>query len=387
MSLVGRIKELNLKDNDGLEAARRILLEFSRDHLISELINRIEEPKSQDKMSSEEVADIEGLFDAISEHNLFLERPKSVEVVPWNEIKDVDREWLLPNWLPANTVTMFTGQGGAGKSWLTLQVICQITGGFLDLACLNPDVSTNTDPGDPYNVVLATYEDEPAEIKRRLQALASGMSWVEETLDTIKQHLYIVDMRGIGSIWGPGAGNHISNTGDLLAVGESLRKVCEDNKARLLVIDPLSGTFGGNENDRTAVYDFVSSFRKWGDTAKCAMLMIGHLPKYTDGKSAGFSGSTAWEASVRSMWMLSIQKSENNDGKKNGNDYWALSHMKSNYAPLQPTIPLVKSGTGWWKRAANTEDAIEGLKEYMENINSLSQEDTEDDETYKNISN
>ena len=213
------------------------------------------------------------------------------------------------------------------------------------------------------------------------------MSWVEETLDTIKQHLYIVDMRGIGSIWGPGAGNHISNTGDLLAVGESLRKVCEDNKARLLVIDPLSGAFGSNENDRTAVYDFVSSFRKWGDTAKCAMLMIGHLPKYTDGKSAGFSGSTAWEASVRSMWMLSIQKSENNDDKKNGDDYWALSHMKSNYAPLQPTIPLIKSGTGWWKRAANTEDAIEGLKEYVEKIKSLSQENTEDDETYKNISN
>ena len=106
------------------------MLEFSRDHLISELINRIEEFESHDKSGSEEVADIEGLFDAISGHNISLEPPKSVEVVPWNEIKDVDREWLLPNWLPANTVTMFTGQGGAGKSWLTLQVICQITGGF-----------------------------------------------------------------------------------------------------------------------------------------------------------------------------------------------------------------------------------------------------------------
>ena len=54
---------------------------------------------------------------------------------------------------------------------------------------------------------------------------------------------------------------------DILASGEDLRAICEDIKAKLLVMDPLSGAFGGNENDRTAVYDFVSSFRGWGDTA------------------------------------------------------------------------------------------------------------------------
>ena len=89
-------------------------------------------------------------------------------------------------------------------------------------------------------------------------------------------------------------GKHIANTGDLLSAGEDLRAICEEKEARLLVLDPLSGAFGGNENDRTAVYDFVSSFRGWGDTAKCAMLVIGHLPKSKEGKEAGFSGTTAW---------------------------------------------------------------------------------------------
>ena len=220
---------------------------------------------------------------------------------------------------------------------------------FLDPAF--PIPSDADDSIEPKHIVFATYEDEPAEIKRRIQALASGMKWIAESLETIKQHLHIVDMRGIGSVWGPGMGSHVSVTGDLLSAGEELRTICEEQKARLLVLDPLSGAFGGNENDRTAVYDFVSSFRGWGDTAECAMLAIGHLPKGTEGRAAGFSGSTAWEASARSMWKI--------EKEKDGDDlYWVLKHTKSNYAPLQTEKYLAKSNYGWWREVETKEDAI-----------------------------
>ena len=128
--------------------------------------------------------------------------------------------------------------------------------GYRD-ACLDPHFKKVADVTNRRDVVFATYEDEPAEIKRRLQVLASGMPWIAAAMDTIKRHLHIVNMRGIGSVWGPGVGKHIANTGDLLAAGEDLRAICEDIKAQLLVMDPLSGAFGGNENDRTAVCDFV----------------------------------------------------------------------------------------------------------------------------------
>ena len=294
---------------------------------------------------------------------------------------------------------MFTGEGGAGKSWLTLQAICQVVCGFRD-AYLNPDFEKVADITTRRNIVFATYEDEPAEIKRRLQALASGMPWVEDSLTTIQQHLHIVDMRGIGSVWGPGIGKHIANTGDLLAAGEDLRQICEDNDTRLLVMDPLSGAFGGNENDRTAVYDFVSSFRGWGDTAKCAILVIGHLPKSQEGRAAGFSGSTAWEASARSMWMLSknalpsdkkidVANNRRGAGKQQSraqdpNDtrryYWTLEHTKSNYAPLQPAIPLIKKKRGWWRKAATREDAADSFDAYQQGIEHI-QENTHNDES------
>lgn len=298
-----------------------------------------------------------------------------LEITPWDAIPEIDRKWLIPAWIPENTVTMLTGQGGTGKSWLTLQILCQIACGYSD-AFLNPnfdvpcEASKNIDA--PKNIILATYEDEPEEIKRRLYALASGMSWITKSVKMIKQHVHILDMRGIGSIWGPGVGEHIANTGQMLPAGFQLQDICEEKDARLLVIDPLSGAFGNNENDRTTVYDFVSSFRKWADTAHCAVLMIGHLPKSAEGRAAGFSGSTAWEASARSMMMLS----KNSQGE---DEYFSLSHTKSNYARLQDDIYLKKNRYGWWQKVDALEDAIESYQEYI-NQNENPQEDTDNDE-------
>lgn len=324
------------------------------------------------------------LLKAIEEYNDRIVEKKHPEVVNWSDIPEVGREWLLPNWLPANTMTMFTGDGGAGKSWLTLQAVCQIACGF-EGAFLNPDFQPPrvADYDDsllsmPKNIVFATYEDEPAEIKRRLLALASGMGWIEVSMEQIKQNLHIVDMRGIGSVWGPGMGKHIANTGDLLWAGKELRKICEEKAARLLVMDPLSGAFGSNENDRTAVYDFVSSFRRWADTTKCTVFAIGHLPKSTAARAAGFSGSTAWEASVRSLWKLG---KKNLDAEKR--EYWVLEHMKSNYAPLQPQIFLAKNKSGWWTQAADKEAAADAYETYQNTIEK--QEDTPDENGYDDL--
>ena len=352
--------KFDLTTKEGIEQARTLIAEKRRTQAIDQFHDALTAEKDTEALENQ-LAEVEIL-------NRFIDAADraKVGITAWDDIEVTEREWLIHQWLPANTVTMFTGDGGAGKSWLTLQAVCQITCGCRD-AFLNPDYKItppadyDDDPGTPKPVVFATYEDEPAEIKRRLRALASGMEWIADSMETVRDYVHIVDMRGVGSVWGPGLGNHIANTGDLLPAGEDLRAICEDKQARLLIMDPLSGAFGGNENDRSAVYDFVSSFRGWGDEAQCAMLAIGHLPKGAEGRAAGFSGSTAWEAAARSMWKISV-KSFTEDNKKRS--YWALEHTKSNYAPLQPEIPVFKEEGGWWVKADNKEEAADGLDEY-----------------------
>ena len=378
--MIEQIKQLDLSTREGREKAMRLIGTLRMTDAISQFHASIEAEADAEALENQ----LEGL-EILSEFQS--ERPRPA-IIDWNAIPDIERrEWLIDQWLPANTVTMFTGQGGAGKSWLTLQAVCQVGCGFRD-AYLDPDFKREADVTTRRNVVFATYEDEPAEIKRRLQALANGMPWIENALDTIKQHLHIVDMRGIGSVWGPGIGKHIANTGDLLAAGEDLREICEDKEARLLVMDPLSGAFGGNENDRTAVYDFVSSFRQWGDSAQCAMLVIGHLPKSQEGKAAGFSGSTAWEASARSMWMLSQESftEEKKDanrkkGETETKQCWTLEHTKSNYAPMQPKIYLAKHKYGWWSEAADRDESADAFEAYQQGLEHNTQENTDVDDT------
>ena len=370
------LNDYDLTTSEGLEAVKCLFIEQSREQQIESLKNEEDPVKILDT------------FGAFAIYNDFIDQSERTrpKVVQWKDIPEIKREWLIDQWLPSNTVTMFTGEGGAGKSWLTLQAVCQVCCGFRD-AYLDPDFEKFADVTARRDVVLATYEDEPEEIKRRLQALVDGMPWIEDSLATIYRHLHIVDMRGVGSVWGPGLGKHIANTGDLLPAGEDLREICEDKEARLLVLDPLSGAFGGNENDRTAVYDFVSDFRKWGDEAQCATLLIGHLPKSAEGREAGYSGNTAWQASVRSMWKLEkkdvIEKKEKEGkGKKEkGKEevetkhYWVLEHTKNNYASLQSEIPLIKQKTGWFRQAADREDAAD-----QQAVEHSTQEDAHDDD-------
>ena len=374
------LKNADYDTKEGLsELQRRVEQVYGR--FTDDKIKKVIEGLS-DTDTVEALEEIDGIIDA--KRDILKNAECELKPTPWSEIEEVNREWLIPNWLPANTVTMFTGQGGAGKSWLTLQVVSEIAShaeseawGKASYKVPKPSEYDDSTDNDPKHIVFATYEDEPAEIKRRLNALASSFDWVREEKAVIQEHLHIIDMRGVGSVWGPGAGNHIAITGELLRTGEALRKVCEDIGARLLILDPLSGAFGGNENDRTAVYDFVSSFRGWGDAAKCAMLVIGHLPKGAEGRAAGFSGSTAWEASARAMWLIGTKVRDEDEGKGKGKrggqsedeeTYYALQHTKSNYARLQKEIPLIKDKHGWWEEAEDVEDAKDAYEEYHKEL-------------------
>ena len=366
-----KILDLETADYDTLKGLSELQRRVEKAHaLLTEdkilaATARLSSENADDPVSV--LSDIDALID--EKRDILKNAECDLKPTPWDEIQEIKREWLIPDWLPANTVTMFTGQGGAGKSWLTLQVACEIASHAAPGAWgkANYEIPKQTEyddstDNDPKHIVLATYEDEPAEIKRRLNVLCFSFDWIKSERKTIETHLHIIDMRGVGSVWGPGLEKHISVTGELLRSGEALRKVCEDKNARLLILDPLSGAFGGNENDRTAVYDFVSSFRGWGDAAKCAMLVIGHLPK-TQG--AGFSGSTAWEASARAMWLLGAKADEGNDSEDT--TYYALQHTKSNYAVKQEDILLGKNANGPWVRCDSISKAREEYANYHTN--------------------
>ena len=203
------------------------------------------------------------------------------------------RQWLVECWLPAGRVALLSGQGGAGKSRLALQLAAAMAEKRaewlphgLSLAQFGP-------------AVIATWEDEPDEITRRLR----GMVEPQDRLEALKDRLHVLDFAGKGAFWQPveGGSRHTSTLGELTLAGEWTRAYCETHKARLLVVDPLAAAYACSENDRGLVRAFMTSWDGWARATDCAVLIVSHPAKAAE---SDYSGSTDWHASARAVWKL-----------------------------------------------------------------------------------
>ena len=230
----------------------------------------------------------------------FLAENRPLEVLtPPEYPTSTEREWLLHHWLPRGRLTLFTGPGGKGKSRLALQLAASLASGALDW--LGTQTTAPRIAGGEAPVVLATYEDEPEEAWRRLEAIQLAMGPRPPG-----GRFTLVDLAGYGALWGPPSDSrHPNAPAELTATGRELRALCERRGARLLIVDPLAGAFAANENDRTVVRSFIASWDKWGRENDCAVLLIAHPPKETatSGKRL-YSGSTDWLGGPRSLLVL-----------------------------------------------------------------------------------
>ena len=241
-----------------------------------------------------------------------------------------ERQWLIPDWLPAGRVGLLTGKGGAGKSRLALQLAASIAAGSTDWL---PDGGPELTEAGPAPVVFATWEDEPDELARRLQGRKHAKGRVQDFGD----RLHGLDFAGRGSLWAPPPRTPASTPGDMTSTGRWLRAYCEKLKPLLLVIDPLAAAFACNENDRGIVRQFMSDWDGWARSIGCAVLMAAHPSKAFQ----EYSGSTDWQAAARFVWTLGLEKE-----KERGQDVESepgkplLMCRKSSYAKPPDSLRL-----------------------------------------------
>ena len=242
---------------------------------------------------------------------------RPVETWPNNGPGWARTRWIISQMLPASRVTLFSGEGAAGKTRIVMQLVVSLARGFPSPFLKKEPVQNSPhfddaldQGGNPVpdwkggKVVWGTWETAPGDFQERLHAAAAMTP-----LQKLSGEFGFNNMRPHGALWGPEQTLHISTRATLLDGGRKLLDYAENFKASILVLDPLAAAYASNENDRSLVRPFLSHLADWADRTGCAVLIIAHPPKTGDD---GYSGSTDWHNGVQSRWLLSPCKCREN---------------------------------------------------------------------------
>ena len=238
-----------------------------------------------------------------------------------------DREWLIPDWLPAGRIGMLTGKSEKGKSLLALQLAVSIATGGGQWKARGGNLATEwTGPGmrspfpavKPGKVIIAGWEDERDEKRRRISWMEKAERNAGETqplLDRMDDRFGYADLARCGPVWGREE-IYPHTASKLTMVGHELRRRCEEHNACLLILDPLVNAFGASENANEDAAQFMADWGGWGRDTGCAVLIVHHPAKSgtsqggKDEDDKGYRGAGAWKNESRFYWQLTESKDD-----------------------------------------------------------------------------
>jgi RecA-family ATPase len=173
-------------------------------------------------------------------------------------------------------------------------------------------------------------EDDDKELHRRLADILAHCGACFTDLQGI---LHLTSMAGQDALMAvPGRGGLITPT----TLFERVSAAALDIRPKLIVLDNSADIFGGNENDRAQVRQFIGILRGLAIDTNAAVVLTSH-PSLTGEKSGtGLSGSTAWHASVRSR--LYMKRAATDKDEEPDPNLRVIEVMKSNYGPVGETI-------------------------------------------------
>jgi RecA-family ATPase len=229
------------------------------------------------------------------------------------------RDWIVPYLVPNSTVTLFSGDGGTGKSLLSLQLAVAVASGG---NWLGFDLAQGA-------AVFLSAEDDQDEIHRRLQDVthAAGVAWGD--LGGLK----LASLAGEDALLAAPRSGSLTKTPLL----DRLDTYLSATKPRIAILDTSADLYGGDEINRAQVRQFIGMLRGLAIRHACAVVLLSHPSVAGMDSGSGISGSTAWNNSVRSRLYLERVKVDKVECDPNAR---RLSSKKSNYGPVGPEIML-----------------------------------------------
>lgn len=225
-------------------------------------------------------------------------------------------DFAWESYCPLGEVTLFAANGGTGKSVIGLMLAVSVALG-------RPLFDVATKPG---RVLFASLEDGADLVRHRLAGICRA--WKVDPA-RLQGRLTVVDGTEHPELFT--VENHAA--GAATASYAEMRRLAEG--ATLVLIDNASDAFGGDEIKRREVRAFVRILKAVATAEHCAVVLLAHVNAMTararkPDNDEGYSGSTAWNNSVRSRLFLSRDEL----------GLLTLAHQKANLSKRRDPISL-----------------------------------------------
>jgi RecA-family ATPase len=250
---------------------------------------------------------------------------KFLDIRNWDHQPVPERQWTIRDRSLRGQITLFTGEGGTGKSLVELAKNVAHVCGKEWLGAL-PEVGPT---------IYLGAEDDEDEIHIRLASIARH--YEASFAELAGAGLHILPLLGEDAVLV--AANTRSGRVETTQLYRRLYQAAGDIKPVNLSIDTLSRAFVGNEIDRTQVYGFAQHMQALAKVANGSVTVLSHPSLSGIASGSGISGSTAWHGAFRFRHYLKSAKSDEAD-KAPDHDLRELEFKKNQYGPRTDSIVL-----------------------------------------------
>jgi RecA-family ATPase len=250
--------------------------------------------------------------------------PPSLETktpAAWKGTEPLKQRWLAAARIPCGDLTLYSGNGGTGKTETAVQLLISVAAGLGDwLGCV-----VETGPA----LFLSCEEPEP-NIRDRIERICSHRHIDPHAIEDL--HLHFPDLEATWLVTVDRLGK-IAKTALLLQIEAWIRA----HRPLLVVIDSIAAVFDGEAIARRQVRSFLAMLRKIARDNEAAIVLLDHPSVRGMADGSGTANSVDWRNSVRAMLHLS-------DAEKSDPDIRDLEVKKSNYGRAGEKIKLRWNG-------------------------------------------
>jgi RecA-family ATPase len=239
----------------------------------------------------------------------------------WRGTEPLKQRWLAAARIPCGDLTLYSGNGGAGKTETAVQLLVAVTAGLGDwLGCV-----VETGPA-----LFLSCEEPEANVRDRIERICRQRHIDPHAIEDL--HLHFPDLEATWLVTADRLGK-VTKTALLRQVEAWIHA----HRPILVVIDSIAAVFDGEAIARRQVRSFLAMLRKIARENETAIVLLDHPSVRGMVDGSGTANSVDWRNSVRAMLHLS-------DADKNDPDIRELEVKKSNYGRAGEKIKLRWNG-------------------------------------------